>query len=107
MSIMKWEGSQQRHNLEARRATVYWLSDRQDLVASIRRDATGATIYGRRSNKDLWQRMQWYEKYFDITAVWRERNKNAWQAMADTVSSECRVLMKDYIQIIKTENRIF
>jgi hypothetical protein len=107
MEIMNWEGSQARHNLEARKSTVYWLSDRQDLVASIRRDEKGNTYYGRRSNKDLWQRLQWYEKYFNITAVWAARNVNAWQALADAASSECRSMMKDYIQILKQDNRIF
>jgi len=97
MDAMDWNNSQGRALLRARRATVFWVSDREDLVGSVTLKADGTPEFRRKNTPDLWVRYEWYEKLFDVSACWRKRNTVAWQMMADVVASECRTMMKNYI----------
>jgi ribonuclease HI len=98
MDTMDWNNKHQRSLMQMRRTSVYWVTDREHLVGAMLKKADGSYEYKRRTTPDLWARLEWYEKIFDITAVWRERNTIAWQGYADTIASECRTQMKHYVE---------
>ena len=101
---MEWNSHLWKGLLEARRCTVFWLSDRESLVGSVcRDDKTGQPIYRRRNCPDLWARFAYYENLFDVQGVHRERNTHPFQKIADGISSECRTMMKNYFAILEQE----
>jgi len=90
--------------LELEPITVFWMTDREDLAGS----ASGMTFterppYKRRANMDLWLRMEWYERYMRIIAVHRKRNTNPYQKLADRLASDCRPLIKGFIETLRAE----
>lgn len=106
LDTMGWNDGQSRMMMQARRTTVYWVTDREHLVGALLKKADGTYEYRRKSTPDLWARFEWYEKIFDVTAVWRERNTVAWQAYADKIASECRTMMKGYVEDCRQDNRL-
>ena len=70
--------------------TVFWLTDRLNLCQSVNRELP------RSANGDMWARLEWYERYFKISGFHAGRNTNAYQAVSDLISSECRKLMKNH-----------
>lgn len=70
--------------------TVFWLTDRLNLCKSVNKE------YPRTANGDMWARMEWYERYFKINGFHAERNTNSYQALADVISSDCRLMMKGH-----------
>ena len=106
LDVMEWNNGQARELLRARRPTVFWVTDREHLVGALLKKADGTYEYRRKSTPDLWARFEWYERLFNITAVWRERNTLAWQAYADTIASECRTLMKNFVLDCRQDNRL-
>jgi len=107
LDIMNWNNTQSRRLIQAKPPSVYWVTDRENLVGSVTRGPDGSPLFKRKSTPDLWARFEWYEKHFAVSGVWRERNTVAWQKMADGVASECRTLMQNYVGITRLENRIF
>jgi ribonuclease HI len=102
MDVMDWNNHAAHDMLQHMKASVFWLSDREALVGCVRRE-NGKPLFRRRTCLDLWARFDFYEHYFDIEAVHRNRNDNPYQALTDQVSSESRDLMKDYITILQTD----
>lgn len=106
LDVMEWNSGGELKMLAARRPSVFWISDRENLVGSVTLDEKGHSLFKRKSSPDLWARYAFYETIFAVTAVHRDRNTVAFQAMADRISSECRVLIKNYIEILKTDGFI-
>jgi len=79
--------------LGGRKATILWYTDREALAKSV--DGT----YGRHSSPDLWVRVAHYEKMFDITPHWVERENEFPEFQAcDLHASTQRVIIKNYIE---------
>lgn len=68
--------------------SVWWVSDRQDLVLSC------ARLQGRDANPDLWHRYTWYEGILDIHPFYQGRAQTAMNRLADTLAGEGRGMMK-------------
>jgi len=73
--------------------TIQWFTDREALAKSVDR------TYGRHSSPDLWVRFEYYEKMFDITPQWVERETEFPEFKAcDLHASTNRVILKSYIE---------
>lgn len=68
--------------------SVWWVSDRQDLVLSC------ARLQGREANPDLWNRYGWYEGLLDIHPFYQGRAQTAMNRRADRLAGEGRESMK-------------
>lgn len=76
-----------------RKVTIDWYTDREALAKSV--DGT----YGRHSSPDLWARYAHYEKMFDISPHWVERETDFPEFKAcDLHASTNRVIIKHYIE---------
>jgi ribonuclease HI len=72
-----------------KKPTVFWLSDREDLVLST------AGIYQRKHNLDLWHRTAWYEKVLDIHPYYAPRASTPENIQMDELAGVCRRMAKD------------
>lgn len=86
-----------RPNNKEPRPTVFWLSDRQDLVLSV------AGLQGRNKNQDMWAAFSVYDQVLDIHPYYSKRNTYKLQATADEVAGECRNLIKGYKEVRKSK----
>ena len=68
--------------------SVWWVSDRQDLVLSC------ARLQGREANPDLWYWYGWYEGLLDIHPFYQGRAQTAMNRRADRLAGEGREMMK-------------
>jgi len=71
------------------RPTVFWLSDREDLVLSV------AGIYKRKHNADLWCRQSWYEHSLDIHPYYAPRATTSMNILVDELAGVGRVMCRD------------
>lgn len=94
--VMDWLKSEAYARLKAYPPIVKWYCDRENLVLSATRTASGGTVYSRRTDADLWAQYEWYEKMFKILPVHIPRNSKPGQAACDQVSSELRTLAKEW-----------
>jgi ribonuclease HI len=77
------------------RKTVFWLSDRKDLVLSV------AGIYCKKSNLDLWAQYAFYETILDIHPFHTTRNAHPLNKKCDKYAGDCRRIMKELTTIDK------
>jgi len=73
-----------------RKATVFWLSDREDLVLSC------AGIYRRKHNADLWHRQAWYEAVLDIHPFYAPRATTEGNLEMDELAGAARKMALDF-----------
>lgn len=92
VDVMQWDKTSQLQSLMMSRPAVKIFSDREDLVGSINK------VYSRKRNGDLWQQFAWYERIFQIDAQHVKRATDATHDIADTVASEMRLVLWDYMQ---------
>ena len=91
MEVMEWTSGAQIKKLKVIKPTVTWHCDRQSLVGSVEKPAE------RHAQGDLWAQYAWYEELFDVTALFIPRKTNANHDIVDTLASEVRMVMKNYI----------
>lgn len=75
-----------------KRPRVWWIGDRENLILQVARKPDGNTYYSRRTEPDLWYGMYWYEKLFNITAVYQPRNSTPDQVDVDARAGQTRAL---------------
>lgn len=81
-----------------RKRNICVLSDREDLVGSIR------GIYKRKANRDLWASFEWYSAVWDIDAYHVKRNTFAMHNKADCIASELRIVLNDFLTSSDIQN---
>jgi ribonuclease HI len=96
---LKLENAAGYARLERTPMRVFWLSDRESLVLSVKKNPDGSTVYRRKASPDLWARFAWYEKYFDVTPRHAKRESNPHHNLVDRLASDARVLVKDYMEL--------
>lgn len=90
-------GQKEIEYLKKSRPLVHWTTDRAQLVGSIVIDPDTQKPFWRRSTMpDLWARFDFYHEIFRITPFYLSRNSEAWHRVVDEVSSDMRILMKEY-----------
>lgn len=72
-----------------KKPTVFWLSDREDLVLSV------AGVYQRKHNLDLWHRVSWFERLVDIHPYYAPRASTEGNIQMDELAGACRRMAKD------------
>lgn len=72
--------------------TVWWLSDRQDLVMSV------ARIWERGNNQDQWCRLGRYERQLEIHPYYAPRATTEGNRWCDRQAGACRMMMKKHFQ---------
>lgn len=70
------------------RQTVWWLSDRQDLVMSV------CGIWERRHNPDQWYRLAWYERQLEVHPYYAPRASTQGNIWCDGQAGACREMLK-------------
>lgn len=76
----------------AKRPTIWWVGDRENMVLQVARRPDGYTYYNRRTEPDLWFSLHWYEHLFRITPVHQGRNTSQDQIDVDRRAGETREL---------------
>ena len=79
-----------------RKATVFWLSDREDVVLSC------AGIYKRKHNADLWHRHAWYEAVLEIHPFYAPRATTEGNSEMDELAGAARRMSKDFQAYFET-----
>jgi hypothetical protein len=74
------------------RPTVWWLSDRQDLVLS------AAGLQERKANLDLWARFEYWARFLDLHPFHRERASTAGNRICDRLAGAGRKAVKNYFE---------
>ncbi len=74
------------------RPTVWWLSDRQDLVLS------AAGLQERKANPDLWARFEYWSRFLDLHPFHRERASTAGNRICDRLAGAGRKAIKNYFE---------
>ena len=85
---------------------VSWTTDRESLALSVWRKSDGQPFYGRKACPDLWARFKWYEDRIDVTPFWVKRETHPLQDIPDRLSSEFRVVTKEWYGVQITDQRI-
>jgi hypothetical protein len=75
--------------LKGKRPTVFWLSDRLDLVMTV------AGVFEAQSNLDLWHHYRWYAQLLDVHAFHTKRMQHIYNAYTDELAGHARVLVKN------------
>jgi len=105
LECMDWTSKSdiERLSSQPNKPTVIWFTDRESLVLSIWRNEDGETIFRRKKQKDLWARFEFYESVFDISPILIPRNSEDEHAFVDRLASESRLLVKEYLEIVKLD----
>jgi len=105
VEMMQWKSPSDYAALEQRprKLTVGWVTDRESLALSVWRQEDGTTVYQRKKQGDLWARYEYYEKIFLVTPYVIARNSTTTHAYVDRLASEARILIKEYMEILQTE----
>ena len=81
-------------NLTAKPLLLHWTNDRESLVLAVARDPeTGQPFYKRNSNRDLWAHLAYYERFFLITPMRRNRNTTPLMSICDVLAGQHRAMM--------------
>lgn len=81
---------------------IYWVADREDLVLSVARNLEKEnmpTLYGRKTNSDLWRAFSYYEERFQITPVHFPKSAvPLWFTRLDERSTEIRTMFLEHAE---------
>lgn len=105
VDMMQWSPAADYSALTQRpkKLSVAWFTDRESLALSVWRQADGTTVYQRKKQGDLWARFEYYEKIFHVIPYLIARNSTPSHEYVDRLASEARILIKEYMEILKTE----
>jgi hypothetical protein len=87
--------------LEAQQPVVHWMTDRESLALAVWRE-NGQPVYKRKSTPELWAMFAYYEPLFTIVPLFTPRATLPLHDRVDKVASECRIIIKDYYEILNS-----